>query len=156
IAANRMSTTLHQWNAVSDQPAAPAPGARRPGESPRAFAAFGAYRDLGPRRSLRAACRQYYGGETKAKLGQLEGWSSKWNWVARAAAWDDEQDRVAREAQLETIKEMNRRHAEEAVELQQKALERLKAMNPEELKASEVLDYLVQAAKLERLARGES
>ena len=51
---------------------------------------------------------------------------------------------------------MGERHAREAMALQQKALQRLQAMNPMELSAAEVRQYLVQAATLERLARGAS
>ncbi len=39
--------------------------------------------------------------------------------------------------------------------LQNKAIERLRQLRPEELKARDTLTYLVEAAKLERLARGE-
>ena len=39
--------------------------------------------------------------------------------------------------------------------LQNKAVERLRLLRPEELGPREILSYLVEAAKLERLARGE-
>ncbi|HEV3121876.1 MAG TPA: hypothetical protein VGY53_08245, partial [Isosphaeraceae bacterium] len=38
---------------------------------------------------------------------------------------------------------------------QNKAVERLRQLRPEELKAREILSFLVEAARLERLARGE-
>jgi len=50
---------------------------------------------------------------------------------------------------------MTERHVKEARALQGKALERLRALRPEELAPLEVLRYLVEAAKLERLALGE-
>jgi hypothetical protein len=50
---------------------------------------------------------------------------------------------------------MAERHAREALMLQNKAVERLRQLLPEELKARDALAYLVEAAKLERLARGE-
>jgi hypothetical protein len=50
---------------------------------------------------------------------------------------------------------MAERHAREAVALQEKALRRLQQMQPEELSPVQVLDYFIQAAKLERLSRGE-
>jgi hypothetical protein len=50
---------------------------------------------------------------------------------------------------------MAERHATMAMGLQRKALERLQKMPADELAASDVLRYLVEAAKLERLARGE-
>ena len=39
--------------------------------------------------------------------------------------------------------------------LQQKALERLKTLNPDELNTRDVLNYLLVAMKVERLSRGE-
>jgi hypothetical protein len=50
---------------------------------------------------------------------------------------------------------MAERHAQEARGLQAKALERLRALRPEELGPADVLRYFVEAAKLERLALGE-
>jgi hypothetical protein len=128
---------------------------RQPGESARAFAAFCCYRDLGPRRSLREACRRFYDGETPGKVRQLERWSAAWGWGGRAAAWDEELDRQARETQERERRGMAERHARLAVACQDKALARLGAMRPEELGPAEVLRYLVEAAKLERAARGE-
>lgn len=134
---------------------------RRPGESARAYAAFCMYRDLPPReRSLTRVAEDIAKASTKQRhvasiRRRLSDWSSKWNWVERAAAWDEERDRIARQAQIEAIKEMRERHASEAMMLQKKALDRLRAMDARELAPNDVLRYLIEAAKLERLARGE-
>lgn len=138
----------------------PAPWERQPGEPPKAYAAFCFYRDLPPaERSLRAVADKVYGNRSDRKRqqvpGQIAKWSTRWRWVERARAWDDEQDRQAREEQVRAVREMRERHAREAVVLQQKALARLKAMNPEELSPSDVLRYFIEAAKLERISRGE-
>jgi hypothetical protein len=127
---------------------------RQPGETVKAYAAFCVYRDLGAGRGLRDACRRFY-GESVAKRGQIEQWSKQWKWVERAKAWDDELDRVNREAQAKARKEMGERHAKVAVALQEKAIQRLKSMKPEELSSSDLIRYFVEAAKLERLSRGE-
>lgn len=131
---------------------------RLPGESAKAYEAFCIYRDLPPHeRSLKAVAEKLGGkrsGKSRA-LRPLERWSSRYRWVERAAAWDEEQDRQARAAQLEAIKEMRERHAREAMMLQKKAIERLNSMDPRELSAADVLRFLIEAAKLERLARGE-
>jgi hypothetical protein len=50
---------------------------------------------------------------------------------------------------------MVERHTKEAMALQQKALERLKSLDPNELSTRDVLNYLMEAMKLERLSRGE-
>jgi hypothetical protein len=77
--------------------------ARRPGESPKAFASFTAYRDLpaGTRSVAKAA-------EALGKsVNTLYGWSVEYRWVSRASAWDDEQDGVACEARLNAIRQAN-------------------------------------------------
>jgi hypothetical protein len=84
--------------------------ARRPGESARAFASFTAYRDLpaGIRSVVKAA-------EVLGKsVNTLHRWSRDHDWVLRAAAWDSEQDKVARQARLDAIREANERHVRTA------------------------------------------
>jgi hypothetical protein len=137
-----------------------------PGESPKAYAGFCLYRDLGPRRSLEEASRLYHGSpprdRTSTKAGRKPGasglirrWAQRWDWRARAAAWDREVERVKHRRQVEAIEEMAERHAKEALMLQNKAVERPRQLRPEELTPRETLAFLVEAAKLERLARGE-
>ena len=113
----------------------PAPWEQQPGESARAFGAFCVYRDLGPRRTLRAAAASFYRRTAAALKRQLEKWSSAFRWVERAAAWDRHLDAEARQAQETARREMAERHAREARALQAKALERLRALRPEELSA---------------------
>lgn len=86
---------------------------RQPKESEEAFAAFSAYRDQEPPRSLRAVCKEIGKG-----FAIVSRWSSDNSWVARVAAWDREKDRVKREADLRGRTEMGQRHAKEASELQ--------------------------------------
>lgn len=130
---------------------------RLPGEPSRAYAAFCLYRDMGLSRTLDKVAAQFHPGSGRRKraaTGRIQEWSRKWRWVERAQAWDDEVDRRKREAQLKAIEEMNDRQAREATILQQKALERLKDLMPEELTPGQALDYIIEAARLERTARG--
>jgi hypothetical protein len=136
-----------------------------PGESAKAYAAFCLYRDLGPRRSLDAASRSYHGshregvdllsGRLPRASGTIRRWAHCWNWQARARAWDQEAERIKQAEQRAALQEMAERHAKEALMMQNKAIERLRQLRPEELGTRETLAYLVEAAKLERLARGE-
>jgi hypothetical protein len=135
-----------------------------PGESSKAYAAFCLYRDLGPRRSLDEASRRYHrrserevqpGGHPPRASGTIRRWARLWNWLARAQAWDQQAQRIQETEQQAAIQEMAQRHAKEAMMLQNKAVERLRQLRPEELKARDTLAYLVEAARLERLARGE-
>jgi hypothetical protein len=136
------------------------------GESAKAYAAFCLYRDLGPRRSIDEASRRYHGREpsggngpqarrSREASGLIRRWATRWDWAARARAWDQELASANAGKQLEAVKEMAERHAREAMLLQNKAVERLRQLRPEELKPRDTLAYLVEAAKLERLARGE-
>jgi hypothetical protein len=143
-----------------------APGEQMPAESAKAYAAFCLFRDLGPRRSIDEASRLYHarkaqdGGvaktsRTQRASGLIRQWAERWNWFARAAAWDEEIERAKKRKQVEAVEEMAERHAKEAMMLQNKAVERLRQLLPEEFKPRETLSFLVEAAKLERLARGE-
>jgi hypothetical protein len=113
------------------------------------------YRDLGPRRSLRAAAKAFYGRAAAALERQVDKWSRAFHWVVRAAAWDRRLDAESRQAQEQARRDMAERQAREARALQAKALERLRTLRPEELEPPDVLRFLIEAAKLERLALGE-
>lgn len=87
-------------------PAAPEPWERQPGEPSAAFEAFTVYRDLGADRSL-AKAGQKLGKATHT----LERWSVRWQWVARAQAWETAQDRARLQAQLRAAQAAGLRHA---------------------------------------------
>jgi hypothetical protein len=132
------------------------PYERQPGESSKAFAAFVAFRDMGPDRSVLKAYRQKTGKKQARQPGGLwNGWATAHDWHRRAEAWDRHLDQQAREAHEQGRREMGERHAKIAVALQEKAVQRLKTMKPEELSSADLLRYAIEAAKLERLARGE-
>jgi hypothetical protein len=122
---------------------------RRKGEGAKAFTAFQLYRDMGPQRSL-ARVGQQLGKSTTL----MERWSRRWDWVPRAAAWDEEQDRRAQESQLKAIAEMKERHAKIGGVLQTKALEGLTTLAPGHLKPTALLSFLIQGVKMENKARG--
>jgi hypothetical protein len=79
----------------------------------------------------------------------------RWRWRQRAEAWDDHERQKAREAHAQAIEEMNQRHIQEAQALQSKAIQRLKSLELDDVSATDVVRYLVEATKLERTARGE-
>lgn len=126
------------------------PWERQKGESQKAFEAFACYRDLGPKRSIAKVAQKL--GKSTALIAR---WSARWDWVARAEAWDREQDRLRRESQLEAIKRMNEQHALIASAFLQKLVERLRTVNPMELPAAAMPRWFETAVKVERLARGE-
>ncbi len=135
------------------------PGARLPGEPAAAWAAFCAYRALGPRRSIRGAYRQRSGNEGATGNGQASGcwnaWARAYRWRERAEEWDRHVDREARLAHVDAVREMNRRQVELFQAVQAKALEALAKTTAEDLAPPDIVRWLVEATKGERLARGE-
>ena len=129
----------------------PEPWERQKGETSRAYEAFCTYRDLGPNRSQ---------SKTSQKLGKnsrtIADWSTKYDWVKRAAAWDAEQDRIARQAQIDEIKKMRKRHADLATAMLVKAAKALQRIPEDEVKASDVSRLVETASKLERISRGDA
>lgn len=128
---------------------------RLPNESSKAYAAFCIYRDLGSERSLDGVRRKLEENGKKVSIKFLGRWSSKYNWVARAQAYDDYLERKKREEKEKAILEMAERHARIAVAFQQKIVERLRELDPDQLSPSDLAKWLDVATKLERLSRGE-
>ncbi|USK72669.1 hypothetical protein [Peribacillus asahii] len=126
------------------------PYERQEGESTKAFEAFSIYRDMGIERSLAKV-----GQQLEKSTTLLSRWSSKWNWVERVRAFDDEMDRKALIQQEKKRKDMAKRHANYATVFQQKVLERLQSMNPAELSTSDMIRWFEVSVKIERLSRGE-
>lgn len=138
------------------------PYEKQPGESERAYALFCVYRNLGARRSLRAACEKHYDADySVSKLRNAADWSSKYSWVERVRHWDAYLDREARAAQVEAIRAMNKRHVTMARGVQAKAaaalgkLDLVKLAEAGKLTITEVGRAIEMACKLERLAMGE-
>lgn len=143
------------------------PWERQPDESSKAFRAFVAYRDLPPdERSIQRAYETAYGRELEDR-GQIPGhmkrWCSGYDWVRRARAWDNERDRLAREAEIradqEAIVAMRKRHIGVAQSMQTLAAMALKDMI-EKARIAEITPFQIarlmsEGTRIERLARGE-
>jgi hypothetical protein len=82
------------------------PFERAVSDTDRSWHAFTVYRDLGPRRTF---------AKVAEVLGQspytVSGYSRHHDWPERIEAFDLENDRVRREAQVEALEEMGERHA---------------------------------------------
>lgn len=128
------------------------PWERQDGETPKQFEAFAVYRDMGEERSLAKVGRAL--GKSKALMDR---WSSANSWVERALAWDDEQDRIARQEQIKDIKKMRKRHADVANAMIVAATKGLKSImeNPKDIKPNDVARLVEVASKLERISRGD-
>lgn len=124
-------------------------------ENGKQYAAFCAFRDLGTKRTLRAASAKVYPHLAAHPGGSISAWSVRFRWLERAAAWDDEVDRKRRETEIEEVIAMRKRHVTQAQALQAKAIDRLTHMLPAEMKVSDVLNFFIEAAKLERSSLGQ-
>jgi hypothetical protein len=125
------------------------PWDRQANETSLAYAAFCVYRDMGVTRSRMRTARQ---------LGRvvrvIEEWTEKHNWLERAQKYDDYLAHQARVVNEKAILEMQKRHAGFAVQLQRKALEKLKILELDDMSPGDLLQFIMQGAKLERQARG--
>lgn len=124
---------------------------RQLNESTQAFEAFACYRDMGAARSTAKVSRKLC-----KSVSLMNRWSSDHDWVKRVAAWDAEKDRVARETQINEIKEMRRRHAATAKKMMDTADQALEHIRPDEVSTNEIARLVEIASKLERIARGDA
>ena len=121
---------------------------RKKGESSEAYTAFKLYYQMGAKRS----CSKVAQSLLKSRV-LITGWCSKWDWVERARAYDNELARQEFAEACNAIKKMNEQQAQIGLLIQKKALEALKEMKSKELYPKLLLQYLVQGAGLERKAR---
>jgi len=124
---------------------------RQKGEGKKAYQAFTAYLQMGTKRSHAKVAAQL-----RKSTALMNRWSRRWSWVARVEAWEAEQERIEREEWEKQCRGMAKRHANAALLFQQKALHKLAQLNPDELSPGDLIKWMVEAAKLERLSRGES
>ena len=133
---------------------------RQPDETPKAYEAFCIYRDLkdirdpNSKRSLDLVVQEM--GKSRTLF---ERWSSKYEWVKRVTAYDDEQERIVREEEekqrIEDIRAMRKRHANLANAMLIKAATALKRIPEDEIKAGDISRMVDTASKLERISRGD-
>lgn len=123
---------------------------RQPTESAQAFEAFAMYRDMGVNRSIRKAAQNLNKAVTT-----LAEWSSKHEWVKRAAAWDAEQDRIARNEMLAEMASTRKRQRRQAQRMQERGMELLESISIGDAKLSEVVSLLKAGMEQERIAIGD-
>lgn len=126
---------------------------KQPGESPRAFAMFQIYRDMGPSRTHAQVVQRL--GRKPGYKGQLQEWSAKYDWVARCEAYDIHMDKLRLQAMEEEIQAMVKRQTHNAMLMQEKALEYLRTRGFPKATLRDVVALMIEGAKLERLNRGE-
>jgi|SRR5579885_2157768 len=126
-----------------------APWERQKGESHKAFAAFVVYRDLGA-----ARCYTKVAQQLNVSRPLIARWGSRWHWQVRIDAWEREQDRKRQQEADDARRQMVERHATIAMAFQNKVVERLQHLKPEELTPTNIERWMDVAVKIERLSRG--
>ena len=126
----------------------PKPWERQPSEGKKAFEAFTCYRDLGTDRSLTKVEQKY--NKNRALIAR---WSSNWNWVERANAWDDELDRRTREEIAKGVTSMRKKHIDISNAMLTKALKAMSELNPKDMTPKDIKEFIKLATELERISR---
>lgn len=129
-------------------------------EGTRQRLAFDFYVRLGAARSLErlhtelTADPGLIGLKLPPSRSTLDVWSAYFHWQERLRDLEKEAAERDREEQIRALQEMNKRHVKEGVALQQKGLERLKALDENEMSAGDAIRSVTEGVKLERLSRG--
>jgi hypothetical protein len=123
------------------------PWRRQPGETPKAYYYFTLYRDLGPQRTIGQVQQQ-----VNKSAGFLNHLSCRHHWVARAAAFDDQQDEIEINAWNRECEKTARRHAKICMAVIGKALEKIAASEPATYE--DAVNQALMAMKYERVCRG--
>jgi hypothetical protein len=153
------------------------PWLKLPEENAQQYEAFEHYRDLGPARSIEAIIDQLTparalteGGQDRRPMlrslarqrkldsntpfaHQVLTWSHRFRWAFRVEQFDRHIAQMASEKIATEHAKMLERHVTISMQLQEKALVRLRDMDPSELTSKEVLAYLKDAVMLERVSR---
>ena len=129
------------------------------GETSRNYEHFCVYRDMGQKRTLGAACLKICPKDPENPrkqdvVGSVASISKKFRWKQRAIAWDNELDRQRRATQIVEIRKMEERHVSIALQMQDKAIRAMAALDISEMGPSHILNYLEAAIEIERKSRG--
>lgn len=124
--------------------------ARQQNESEKAFEAFAIYRDLGLSRTVTEVVKRL--SKSRHLIAR---WKSLYNWDERALAYDNELEKQGMKEAAKRVREMTRRHIDLALRLQNKAIEALEALSPDDMQAKDVLAFLKESTGLERMNRIE-
>jgi hypothetical protein len=110
------------------------PWERQPKESPKAYAAFCAYRDLGPTRSVEKAFAALKPDTKRSgRPAEWYGWSRRFEWVKRTEEFDAYTEEVQRKHFDARLKQLAHEQADFAVEEFRRLVERVR-------KADRILD----------------
>jgi hypothetical protein len=149
-----------------------------PGETGRAYAAFRAFRDGGPERTIRRAAVRYAeglefdgrgGGGTERRQGSKpsnsgqtvekryrvwRNWCSQFRWRERAADYDKYTEKLEQAERRKTIEARGERHRSVTGKMLEVVEKKLGLMNPAELSQGTVTEWVQAAIRADREAAG--
>jgi hypothetical protein len=132
-----------------------------PKETPLAFAAFCAFRDLGAERNLRKAVKTALTGngenDTAAinkKYSVWRNWCCKYRWRERVADYDRYIEQLKQGELRKTIEAQGEKHRAVTGKMLDVVEKKLDLMNPAELSQGNLTEWVQTAIKAEREAAG--
>lgn len=127
------------------------PWQRLPGETDKAHQAFVTYRNIEPPfRSITRVVSEL--NKSRTLIGR---WSSQWDWVECAQAWNEEDDRRLLHAPIEARKRMDEEHLRIVRSGRNKTVKALSEVDRTDASPTEVRYWLDTFMKWERLIQGE-
>jgi len=129
---------------------------RLAGESSAAFAAFCAFRDVGPERNIRKAVESVEKDEAvQAKRYRVwRNWSTQFRWRERAAEYDGYTEKLKQAEMRKTIEAQGEQHRKVTGKMLEVVSKKLDLMDPAELGQGNLTEWVQTAIKAEREAAG--
>ena len=129
---------------------------RLAGESSAAFAAFCAFRDVGPDRNIRKAVESVEKDEAvQAKRYRVwRNWSNQFRWRERAAEYDGYTEKLKQAEMRKTIEAQGEQHRRVTGKMLEVVSKKLDLMDPAELSQGNLTEWVQTAIKAEREAAG--
>jgi hypothetical protein len=129
---------------------------RLAGESGAAYAAFCAYRDYGPERSIRRVVEtnEKDKGKRGKRYGMWRNWSTQFRWRERAGDYDRYLDRLKQTEKRKTIEAQEELHRAVTKKMLVVVEKKLDQMNPADLAQGTVTEWVETAIRAEREAAG--
>ena len=127
-------------------------------ETSRALRAFEDYFGMGATRSLDKLLQRYSDNAPDTptqSIDTLKRWSASHNWPARVR---DREIKVSEKTEArvtDAVADMRARQAALGYELQDKGIERLRQLDPDEISTRDAIAMITEGAKLEQQSRGE-
>jgi hypothetical protein len=137
---------------------------RLPGESGLAYAAFRAFRDLGPERNIRKAVEGQFRkaeppdahleADIAKKYRVWRNWCSAYRWRERAADYDNYTDKLKQAELRKTIEAQREKHRARTGKMLAVVEKKLNLMNPADLTQGTVTEWVETAIRADREASG--